>query len=417
MTVDFTPSPRVEALLSRLRAFLEDEVWPHEAAYFAEVRAACPDDDWRRWRVSPRMEAWKARARALGLWNLFLPDAEHGAGLSNVEYAPVAELLGRVTFASEIVNSSAPDTGNMEVLHRYGSPAQQARWLAPLLAGEIRSVFAMTEPEVASSDATNMRATATVRGDRVIVDGHKWWTTGLGHPNAKVAIVMARTEDAGADRHHQHSMVLVPLDAPGVRIERMLPVFGEYDAPAGHGELRFEQVEVSLDDLIAGPGMGFEIAQGRLGPGRIHHAMRCVGAAERALELMIDRAASRTAFGKRLVDLGGNRERIAEARLAIDQARLLTLYAAWKLDALGPLGAMTEISAIKVVAPNVLQRVVDDAIQLFGGLGLSNDAPLVAFHAQARALRLADGPDEVHRGLIAKIELAKRGHGRARGEG
>jgi alkylation response protein AidB-like acyl-CoA dehydrogenase len=269
---------------------------------------------------------------------------------------------------------------------------------------------------VASSDATNIRTRIERKGDHYVINGRKWWSSGVGDPRCKIMIVMGKTDPEG-DRYRQQSQVLVETNTPGVHIKRMLPVFGYDDAPHGHAEIVFENVKVPVENMILGEGRGFEIAQGRLGPGRIHHAMRCVGAAERALELMIDRAASRTAFGKRLVDLGGNRERIAEARLAIDQARLLTLYAAWKLDALGPLGAMTEISAIKVVAPNVLQRVVDDAIQLFGGLGLSNDAPLVAFHAQARALRLADGPDEVHRGLIAKIELAKRGHGRARGEG
>jgi alkylation response protein AidB-like acyl-CoA dehydrogenase len=332
-----------------------------------------------------------------------------------LDYAPVAEEMGRSFLAPEVFNCSAPDTGNMEVLWRYGSPEHKQRWLEPLLAGEIRSVFCMTEPDVASSDATNMRATAVVEGDEVVLNGKKWWSSGIGDPRCKVAIFMAHTASQAADRHHQHSMVLVPIDTPGVQIKRMLPVFGSYDAPHGHGEVHFENVRVPKSYIIGGPGRGFEIAQGRLGPGRIHHCMRCIGAAEQALDLMIRRGMSRTAFGKALIDLGGNRERVAEARLAIDQARLLTLYAAWKLDELGPIAALTEISAIKVVAPNMLQRVVDDAIQMFGGAGVSEDTPLTGFFGYARMLRLADGPDEVHRGQIAKIELAKRGYRSSRG--
>jgi len=297
----------------------------------------------------------------------------------------------------------------MEVLWRYGTEAQKAQWLMPLLAGEIRSVFCMTEPDVASSDATNMQATAIIEGDEIVLNGRKWWSSGIGDPDCKIAIFMAHTPDAEKGRHSQHSMVLVPLDTPGIEIQRMLPVFGDYDAPHGHGEVLFTNVRVPVSNFIGGPGQGFSIAQGRLGPGRIHHCMRCIGAAEKALELMIDRGISRTAFGKPLVNLGGNRERIAEARIAIDQARLLTLYAAWKMDAVGTFAAMTEISAIKVVAPNVLQQVVDMAIQIHGGAGVSRDTPLTAFFAQARSLRLADGPDEVHKGVIAKIELAKRG--------
>jgi alkylation response protein AidB-like acyl-CoA dehydrogenase len=330
-----------------------------------------------------------------------------------LEYAPIAEETGRSFLAPEVFNSSAPDTGNMEVLWKYGSEEQKQRWLTPLLAGEIRSVFAMTEPDVASSDATNMQATAVVDGDEVVLNGRKWWTSGLGHPKAKVAIFMARTASESGDRHHQHSMVLVPLDTPGVSIRRMLPVYGDYDAPHGHGEVHFQDVRVPLANIIAGPGRGFEIAQGRLGPGRIHHCMRCIGAAERALELMIDRGMRRTAFGKPLLNLGGNRERVAEARIAIDQARLLTLYAAWKMDTVGVFASMSEISAIKVVAPQVLQKVVDDAIQLHGGAGVSQDTPLAGFFAQARSLRIADGPDEVHKGLIARIELGKRGFSRS----
>ena len=412
--MDFTPSPKTAALLPRVRRFIEEKIAPVEAPYWAEVRARNPDGNFKTWTVPPLLEELKAKAKAEGLWNLFLPDAALGAGLSTLEYAPLAEETGRSFLAPEVFNCSAPDTGNMEVLFRYGSPEQKERWLLPLLAGEIRSVFCMTEPDVASSDATNMQATAILDGDEVVLRGRKWWSSGIGDPRAKVAIFMARTPDDSsgrAGRHHQHSMVLVPLDAPGVEILRMLPVYGSYDAPHGHGEVAFTDVRVPRANVIGGLGMGFEIAQGRLGPGRIHHCMRCIGAAERSLELMIDRGMSRTAFGKPILNLGGNRERVADARIAIDQARLLTLYAAWKLDQVGALAAMTEISAIKVVAPNVLQRVVDDAIQIHGGAGVSDDTPLAGFFAQARSLRIADGPDEVHKGLIARIELARRGHG------
>jgi alkylation response protein AidB-like acyl-CoA dehydrogenase len=320
--------------------------------------------------------------------------------------------MGRSLMAPEIFNCNAPDSGNMEVLWRYGSEAQQQRWLRPLLAGEMRSVFCMTEPDVASSDATNMQATAVVEGKELVLNGRKWWSSGIGDPRARIAIYMARTPDASKDRHHQHSMVLVPLDAKGVSIRRMLPVFGDYDEPHGHGEVHFDNVRVPLVNAIAGPGMGFEIAQGRLGPGRIHHCMRCIGAAEQVLELAIARGMQRSAFGQPILKLGGNRERIAEARIAIDQARLLTLNAAWKIDTVGALQAMTEISAIKVVAPNVLQTVVDMAIQLHGGGGVSRDFPLTGFFNQARSLRLADGPDEVHKALIARIELARCGYGK-----
>ena len=410
--MDFTPSARSQEYTARVERFIAEHVAPVELRLWREMSSQHHGGDWRAWRVPAEVDSLKSRARVEGLWNLFLPDPAHGPGLSTLEYAPVAEAMGRSLLAPVVFNCNAPDTGNMEVLHRFGTAAQKSRWLEPLLAGEIRSVFCMTEPEVASSDATNMQATAVADGDEVVLNGTKWWTTGLGHPDAKVAIFMARTPDETRGRHHQHSMVLVPLDAKGVEIRRMLPVFGDYDEPFGHGEVSFTDVRVPKDNVIAGLGMGFEIAQARLGPGRIHHCMRCVGAAETALGLMIDRASSRTAFGKPIVNLGGNRERIAEARVAIDQARLLTLYAAWKLDQLGPLGAMTEISAIKVVAPSMLQRVVDDAIQIHGGAGMSHDTPLAGFFAQARTLRLADGPDEVHKGVIARIELSKRGHGR-----
>jgi len=407
--MNFEASAKSREVLERVKQFMREEIEPIEAQHWDEVRALNPTGEWAKWKVHPRVEALKAKAKKAGLWNLFLPDAKLGGGLTTLEYAPIAEQTGRSLMAPEIFNCNAPDTGNMEVLYRYGSDAQKKQWLEPLLAGEIRSVFCMTEPDVASSDATNMQATAVVRGDEVVLNGTKWWTSGLGDPRAKVAIFMAHTPNESGGRHAQHSMVLVPLDTKGIEVKRMLPVFGDFDAPHGHGEVRFADVHLPLEAIIAGPGRGFEIAQGRLGPGRIHHCMRCIGAAEKSLELMIDRATKRTAFGKPLINLGGNRQKVAEARVAIDQARLLTLYAAWKLDEVGALGAMTEISAIKVVAPRMLQQVVDDAIQIHGGAGLSHDTLLTAFFAQARALRLADGPDEVHQGLIAKLELAKRG--------
>ena len=408
--MDFDTNERTKDLLERVTRFMHDEIAPIEKDHWAAIHAQRHGGAWTEWRVPPIVEDLKKRARAAGLWNLFLPDAELGAGLSTLEYAPIAEQMGKSLLAPEIFNCSAPDTGNMEVLYRYGSDEQKKRWLEPLLDGKMRSVFCMTEPDVASSDATNMQATVSLEGDELLVDGRKWWASGIGHPRAEIAIFMGRTEDETKDRHHQHSMVLVPLDAKGVEIERMLPVFGEYDEPHGHGQVHFRNVRVPASNVIGGLGTAFEIAQARLGPGRIHHAMRCLGAGEVALESLIDRGTKRSAFGKLLVNLGGNRERIAEARIAIDQARLLILYAAWKIDAVGALGAMTEISAIKIVAPNVLERVVDLAIQMHGAAGLSHDTPLAAFYAQARALRLADGPDEVHKGLIARIELAKRGH-------
>jgi alkylation response protein AidB-like acyl-CoA dehydrogenase len=408
--MDFEPSPKARKTVERVQAFMREHILPVERRHWDAIAEARHGGDWRQWTIPPVVEALKRKARAEGLWNLFLPDAKLGAGLSTLEYAPIAEETGRSLMAPEIFNCNAPDTGNMELLYRYGSEEQKQRWLEPLLAGEIRSVFCMTEPDVASSDATNMQATAVVAGNEVLLNGKKWWSSGIGDPRAKIAICMARTPDPARDRHHQHSMLLVPLDTPGLEIRRMLPVFGDYDEPHGHGEVHFNEVRVPLSSLIAGPGMGFEIAQGRLGPGRIHHCMRCIGAAEQALDLMIERGMQRTAFGKPILDLGGNRERVAEARIAIDQARLLTLHAAWKIDKVGALKAMTEVSAIKVVAPRMLQQVVDDAIQIHGGAGVSRDVPLAAFFAQARTLRLADGPDEVHKSLIARIELARRGH-------
>ena len=403
--MDFAHSAKTREYLQRLQAFLAEHVAPREAEYRRQ-NAANAGADWTQWREPGQMAEWKAQARAAGLWNLFLPDVEHGAGLSTLEYAPLAEAMGRNEFTAEIFNCSAPDTGNMEVLHHFGSEAQKARWLTPLLAGEIRSVFCMTEPEVASSDATNMRATIREDGDELVLDGRKWWSTGIGHPHCEIAIFMGLS-DPGAESHARHGMVLVPMDTPGVRIERMLAVHGEYDAPHGHGEVVFDNVRVPKANYILGPGKGFAIAQGRLGPGRIHHCMRAIGAAEHALELMIRRGLERVAFGKPILQLGGNLERVADARIAIDQARLLTLYAAWKIDAVGAKQAMTEISAIKVVAPNMLQAVVDQAIQIHGGAGVSDDVPLVGLFALARALRLADGPDEVHRAMVARMELAK----------
>jgi alkylation response protein AidB-like acyl-CoA dehydrogenase len=385
---------------------MRDHVLPVEEHYFQDLLARNHGRDWTRWQVSPLIEGLKAKARDASLWNLFLPDRELGAGLSTLDYAPVAEATGHSLIAPEIFNCSAPDTGNMEVLFHCGTQRQKATWLKPLLAGEIRSAFCMTEPDVASSDATNIAATIVEDGDDLVLNGKKWWATGIGHPHCRIAIFMGLS-DPGADRHHRHSMVLVPIPTPGVNIKRMLTAFGEYDEPYGHGEVWFENVRVPRANLLLGLGRGFEVAQLRLGPGRIHHCMRAIGAAERALGLMITRGVTRRAFGKPLMNLGGNREVVADLRIAIDQARLLTLYAAWKLDDAGALGAMAEISAIKVVAPNVLERVVDEAIQMHGGAGVSRDFPLTALYSMARALRIADGPDSVHRGVIARVELGK----------
>lgn len=400
--MDFSMSPKGQEVFDRLKAFMKDEVLPVEQEYYQTLRAL---DD--RWVELPIITELKAKAKALGLWNLFLPKSEHGAGISNADYALMAEEMGKCFFASEIFNCNAPDTGNMEVLVHYGSKEQQEQWLKPLLAGEIRSAFCMTEPEVASSDATNMEATAIIEGDEVVLNGRKWWSTGIGHPNCKVLIFMGLTYPDGP-KHAKHSMVLVPKDTPGVKVERMLPVFGELDEPYGHGEVSFTNVRLPKSAIISGPGRGFEIAQGRLGPGRVHHCMRAIGAAERTLALMIERGVSREAFGKPIINLGGNRDIVANARMAIEQARLLTLKTAWLLDTKGILGAMSEVSQIKVVVPNMLQTIVDQAIQIHGGAGVSDDDhPLTALFAYARCLRLADGPDEVHRGLVAKLELKK----------
>lgn len=404
--MDFSHSPRCQDLIVRVRAFIKDRIAPVEAGLMPEILAGNSGSDWTQWQVDPRIETLKQEAKDQGLWNLFLPDEERGAGLSTLEYAPLAEEMGRSHLAPQVFNCNAPDTGNMEVLWKYGSDEQKQRWLEPLLEGKIRSVFFMTEPDVASSDATNMEATIIEDGDDLILNGKKWWSSGAGDPRCEIGIFMG-VSNPEANRHNRHSMVLVPMNTPGVTIKRMLPVFNHFDAPEGHGEVWFENVRVPKSNLVLGLGRGFEIAQGRLGPGRIHHCMRALGAAEKALELLIKRGTSRVAFGKPIINLGGNQERLANFRIAIDQARLLTLYAAWKIDSVGALGALTEISAIKVVAPNVLQDVVDAAIQIHGGAGVSNDTPLANMFAMARVLRLADGPDEVHRGLIARMELAK----------
>ena len=400
--MDFQHSPRALEYLAKVGELIEKRIRPSEATYFEQLTGS---NDFRQWRIPPVMDTLKAEAKAAGLWNLFLPDKRWGAGLDNRDYAPIAELMGASFIAPEVFNCNAPDTGNAEVLIHYGSPEQQERWLEPLLAGTIRSGFAMTEPDVASSDATNMQARAEIHGDELIVSGRKWWTTGAGDPRCKFVIFMGVTHP-DAQRHARHSMVLVPLDSKGVTIERMLPVFGHLDEPNGHAQLRFDDVRLPLSALIAGPGRGFEIAQGRLGPGRIHHCMRCIGAAERALQRLCERALSRVAFGKPIVNLGGNREIIANCRMAIDQARLLTLQAAYLLDTQGIAGAISAVSQIKVIAPNVLQQVVDAAIQIHGGAGMA-DPELNRLLAMARSLRIADGPDEVHRGVVARIELAK----------
>jgi len=400
--MDFEHSERATNVMAQAERFVRERIVPNEQTYLDQLVGT---DDWREWRIPPILEELKAEAKALGLWNLFLPDEKYGAGLDNRDYAPVAEITGRSFLAPEVFNCSAPDTGNAEVLVKYGSEEQKKEWLEPLLAGEIRSGFAMTEPAVASSDATNMQATCEVVGDEVVLNGQKWWTSGAGDPRCGFYIFMGVT-DPNAGRHERHSMVLVPTDAPGVKTLRMLPVFGHLDEPHGHAEVLFDNVRLPVSSIIAGPGRGFEIAQGRLGPGRIHHCMRAIGAAERALERLCQRAVLRVAFGKPLSNLGGNRDIIANSRMAIDQARLLTMKAAWALDTLGTFGALVDISAIKVIAPNVLQSVTDAAIQIHGGEGMA-DAELTRLLAMARALRIADGPDEVHRGMVARLELKK----------
>jgi acyl-CoA dehydrogenase len=402
--MDFAYSPRTQELRERLMAFMAEHVYPAEARYAAEIEANTAAG--RRWTPVPVIEELKPKARAAGLWNLFLPESEYGAGLSNQEYAPLAEIMGAVPWASEVFNCSAPDTGNMEVLVRYGTPAQKQRWLEPLLRGEIRSAFAMTEPAVASSDATNIEARIERDGDHYVINGRKWWTSGAGDPRCRILIFMGKT-DPSAPRHAQQSMVLVPMDTPGVKVLRALTVMGYDDAPHGHMEVDFSDVRVPVDNILLGEGRGFEIAQGRLGPGRIHHCMRTIGLAERALKLMCERAVARVAFGKPVAQQTVTQERIAEARIRIEQARLLTLKAAWMMDVAGNKSAKAEIAMIKVVAPTMAQQVIDWAMQVFGGAGMSQDTPLAFFFTHVRTLRFADGPDEVHRNAIAKMELGR----------
>lgn len=398
--MDFKHSDRALDWQARVRRFLDEQVIPREAEYFAQVRE---DSN----RQPPVMETMKAAAKEAGLWNMFLP-GDHGAGLTNLEYAPLAEMMGRHLWSAEVFNCNAPDTGNMEVLHMYGNAEQQARWLKPLMAGEIRSAFLMTEPEVASSDATNIQTRIERDGDYYVINGRKWWSTNMGHPNLAVTIVMGKT-DPDAASHAQQSQIIVPADTPGFRVERMLSVFGYDEKPIGHAEVVLENVRVPVENLIAGEGRGFEIAQGRLGPGRIHHCMRTIGAAERALELMVTRLLNRTAFKKQLAEHSVWEQRVAEARTNIEMCRLLVLKAAWMMDQAGAKNARSEIAQIKVAAPRMALQIIDDAIQAFGGAGVSGDTPLAELYASVRTLRIADGPDEVHNRTIARLEYAKHG--------
>jgi acyl-CoA dehydrogenase len=397
--MNFDYSEKVKKLMQRLAAFMDEHIYPNEKRFYEEVEK-------NRWVPGKVIEQLKPKARAAGLWNLFLPDSKDGAGLTNLEYAPLCEIMGRSFMAPEVFNCSAPDTGNMEVLARYGTPEQQERWLKPLLAGEIRSCFAMTEPAVASSDATNIQASIRREGNEYVINGRKWWSSGAGDPRCKIAIFMGKT-DPTAKRHQQQSMVLVPMDTPGVKIERMLTVFGYDHAPHGHGEVSYDNVRIPVTNMLLGEGRGFEIAQGRLGPGRIHHCMRCIGVAERALEMMCQRVKVRVAFGKPIAEQGTIRADIALSRMEIEQARLLTLKTAYLMDTVGNKAARAEIAMIKVVAPNVTLRVLDRAIQAHGGAGVSQDTFLAGAWANVRTLRLADGPDEVHTEAIARQELEK----------
>jgi acyl-CoA dehydrogenase len=395
--MDFNYSEKTIAIRERLGRFMDEHIYPNERAYIDEINTG------DRWQPLEMIESLKRKAKAAGLWNLFLPDI---SGLTNVEYAPLAETMGRVAWASEVFNCSAPDTGNMEVLHQYGTPEQKERWLTPLLAGEIRSCFSMTEPDVASSDATNIRASIVRDGGEYVLNGRKWWSTGGGDARCRLSIFMGKSDEK-APRHLQQSMILVPMDAEGVRVVRQVDVFGYDDAPYGHTEISFNNVRVPAGNLLLGEGRGFEIAQGRLGPGRVHHCMRLIGIAERSLELMCSRAKSRVAFGRTIADQGVIRQWIAEARLAIDQARLLVLKAAWMMDSVGNKAARREIAMIKAAVPQMALRVIDRAIQVHGGGGVSQDFPLSQFWIYARTLRIADGPDEVHLESIAKMELKK----------
>ena len=397
--MNFELSEKTKDLQQRLTAFMEEHIYPNEQRFYDEIQR-------ERWSPTQIIEELKPKARAAGLWNLFLPHDERGAGLTNLEYAPLCEIMGRSVMAPEVFNCSAPDTGNMEVLARYGTPEQQERWLKPLLAAEIRSCFAMTEPAVASSDATNIESSIVRAGDEYVINGRKWWSSGAGDPRCKIAIFMGKT-DTSAPRHKQQSMVLVPMDAAGVKIERLLTVYGYDHAPHGHAEVTYENVRIPVSNMLLGEGRGFEIAQGRLGPGRIHHCMRCIGVAERALEAMCKRVQSRVAFGRPLAEQGTIRADIAISRMEIEQARLLTLKAAYMMDTVGNKVARAEIAMIKVVAPNVTLRVLDRAIQAHGGAGVSQDTFLAGAWASVRTLRLADGPDEVHTEAIAKLELGK----------
>jgi acyl-CoA dehydrogenase len=404
--MEFEYSERCKTLQAKLLAFMDEYIYPNEKAYKQEIDNNGKEKG-NRWLATALMEELKPKAREQGLWNLFLPKSTRAPeGLSNLDYAPLCEIMGRVVWAPEVFNCSAPDTGNMETIERYGSEEHKRQWLEPLLRGEIRSAFAMTEPGVASSDATNIETRIERDGNDYVINGHKWWISGAGDPRCKIFILMGKT-DPSAARHSQQSMILVPVDTPGVTIVRPLPVFGYDDAPHGHCEIRFENVRVPASNILLGEGRGFEIAQGRLGPGRIHHCMRAIGVAERALEYMCKRLTTRVAFGKTIADQSIWRERIAEARIQIDTARLLTLKAAYMMDTVGNKIAQAEIAMIKVLAPNVAQQVLDWAIQAHGAGGVSDDFPLAYMWAGNRTLRLADGPDEVHRNAIAKLELAK----------